>query len=310
MNPSTTHTLNFPGVLGATHRVALPAALDAPRARIRITDFGQLSYYSSGPGQGRPLVLVHSINAAPSAYEMKPLFDRYRSERPVLAPDLPGFGFSDRPDIHYTPDVYVKALVDFLRRVVVPAQPVDLVSLSLGGEFAARVAIEVPELVNSLALISPTGFSTRTMPGGEKGMRVHRVISVPALGQSAYTLLTTKPSIRFFLSRSFVGPVPRAMVDYAYATTHQPGARFAPLYFLAGQLFTADAPNRIYAKVKQRVLAIHDRDPNIDFDLLPPFLAGHTNWQSERIAPSLGVPHWEQLPEIAAALEKFWGSKG
>jgi pimeloyl-ACP methyl ester carboxylesterase len=308
MNPSNSLTLNSPSTLGTMSRVALPDAVDAPRARITVPGFGQLSYYSTGPGQGRPLVLVHSINAAPSVYEMKPLFDRFRAERPVLAPDLPGFGFTDRPDIHYTPEVYVKALVEFLRKVAV--QPVDLVALSLGCEFAARAAIEVPELVKTLVLISPTGFSTRTIPGGEKGMRVHRVISIPALGQSAYTLLTTKPSIRYFLGKSFVHPVPEAMVEYAYATTHQPGARHAPLYFLAGQLFTADAPNQLYTKVKQPTLVLHDRDPNIDFNLLAPFLTDRTNWQVERITPSLGVPHWEDLPATVAAMEKFWAAHG
>jgi pimeloyl-ACP methyl ester carboxylesterase len=307
MNSSITLSLNAPTDLGAMRRVALPDAVNAPRARITIPGFGQLSYYSTGPGQGRPLVLVHSINAAPSVYEMKPLFERYCSERPVLAPDLPGFGFTDRPDIHYTPEVYVKALVEFLRKVAV--QPVDLAALSLGCEFAARAAIEVPELVKTLVLISPTGFSTRTIPGGEKGMRVHRVISIPALGQSAYSLLTTRPSIRYFLGKSFVHPVPPAMVEYAYATTHQPGARYAPLYFLAGQLFTEDAPNQLYDKVKQPTLVLHDRDPNLDFDLLGPFLPGRTNWQVERIIPSLGVPHWEDLPATVAAMEKFWAAQ-
>jgi pimeloyl-ACP methyl ester carboxylesterase len=304
MNRSNVHQLNLPGEPSVVRRVALPDALNAPRARIRIPDFGQLSYYSAGPGQGRPLVLIHSINAAPSAYEMKPLFDRYHTERPVLVPELPGFGFTDRPDIHYTPDVYVAALVEFLRRVVV--QPADLVALSLGCEFAARVANEVPELVNSLVLLSPTGFSTRTIPGGEKGMRVHGVISLPGLGQAAYSLLTTKPSIRYFLRRSFVNPVPEAMVDYAYATTHQPGARFAPLHFLAGQIFTADAANQIFARVKQPTLVVYDRDPNINFDLLPAFLSGRANWQAQRIAPAMGVPHWDKPAETEAAMDRFW----
>ncbi len=70
-----------------------------------------------------------------------------------------------------------------------------LVSLSLGGEFVARVAAEVPELVNSLVLISPAGFSTRTIRGGKTGVRIHSVISLPGLGQGAYVLLTTKPGI-------------------------------------------------------------------------------------------------------------------
>jgi pimeloyl-ACP methyl ester carboxylesterase len=307
MNRSTVQTFNPVGKTGIARRVALPDAVDAPRARIRIPDFGQVSYYSAGPGQGRPLVLIHSINAAPSAYEMKPLFDRYRSERPVLAPDLPGFGFSDRPDIHYTPDVFVKALAEFLRRVVVA--PADLVALSLGCEFAARLAAELPEQVNSLVLLSPTGFSTRTIPGGEAGLRLHRVLSLPGLGQGAYSLLTIKPSIRYFLSRSFVTPVPEAMVDYAYATTHQPGARFAPLHFLAGQIFTEDAVNRIYARVNQPVLVIYDQDPNIDFDLLPGFLNGRSNWQGMRIGSTMGVPHWDKPVETVAAMDGFWAGQ-
>jgi pimeloyl-ACP methyl ester carboxylesterase len=57
---------------------------------------GRLSYYVSG--HGPPLLLVHSINAAGSAYEVKPLYEHYARSRTVYALDLPGFGFSDRSD--------------------------------------------------------------------------------------------------------------------------------------------------------------------------------------------------------------------
>jgi hypothetical protein len=33
-----------------------------------------MAYYSDTSVSGRPLVLLHSVNAAPSALEMKPLF--------------------------------------------------------------------------------------------------------------------------------------------------------------------------------------------------------------------------------------------
>jgi pimeloyl-ACP methyl ester carboxylesterase len=304
MNSSTLRTLDQPGGLGLTRRVALPEALDAPRQRIRVPDLGQLSYYRTGPDQGRPMVLIHSINAAPSAYEMKPLFQHYRAARPVLALDLPGFGFSDRPNRPYTPPVFIKALTEFLRQVV--GQPADLVALSLGAEFAAAVAASSPELVASLVMLSPTGFSSRTMRGGEAGMRLHGVLSLPGLSQGLYTALTSRPSIRYFLSRSFVGrPIPEDMVEYAYATTHQPGARYAPLCFLAGQLFAQDAPEQLFARVTQQVLVVYDRDPNINFDLLPGFLPGRENWRAERIAPTLGLPHWEKLPETTAAMDRF-----
>lgn len=299
--------LDLSGFSGIVRRVSLPDAVDGQRCVLRVADIGRVSYYRAGTGQGRPLVLIHSINAAPSVFEMKPLFEHYRATRPVFALDLPGFGFSDRPDRPYSPAVFVSAISAFLREVV--GEPADLVGLSLGCEFIARVAIEAPDLATSLVLVSPTGFSKRTIRGGEAGMRLHKAVSVPGLSQGIWGALTSRPSIRFFLGKSHVGPVPEEMIDYAYATSHQPGARFAPLYFLAGQLFTADAPNALYARVTQPVLTIYDRDPYIDFDLLPGFLTGRTNWRAQKIGPALGLPHWERLPETLAALDRFWADK-
>jgi pimeloyl-ACP methyl ester carboxylesterase len=295
------------GSVGVARRVSLPDAVDGQRCVMRASDIGRVSYYRGGTDTGRPVVFVHSVNAAPSAYEMKPLFEHYRATRPVFAPDLPGFGFSDRPDRPYSPELYADAIGEFLRQVV--GQPADLVGLSLGAEFVARVATVAPDLATTLVLISPTGFSSRTIPGGEKGMRLHRVASVPGLSQGVWGALTSRPSIRYFLGRSHVGPVPAEMIDYAYATSHQPGARYAPLYFLAGQLFTQDAPSTLYSRVTQPVLAIYDRDPYIDFDLLPGFLPGRVNWTAQRIGPALGLPHWEHLPETVAALDRFWAGQ-
>jgi pimeloyl-ACP methyl ester carboxylesterase len=311
MNSSTaqasTLPLNLSGSAGIARRVSLPDAVEGQRCVVRIGDLGRISYYRAGPEQGRPLLLVHSVNAAPSVFEMKPLFEHYRATRPVFALDLPGFGFSDRPDRPYSPAVFVNAILGFMRQVV--GQPADLVGLSLGCEFIARAAIVAPELATTLALISPTGFSSRTIPGGEKGMRLHKVVSVPGLSQGVWSALTSKPSIRYFLGRSHVGSVPEDMVDYAYATSHQPGARYAPLYFLAGQLFTADAPNTLYARVTQPVLTIYDRDPYINFDLLPGFLPGRANWRTEHIGPTMGLPHWERRTETIAALDRFWAEQ-
>ncbi|MFY9974485.1 MAG: alpha/beta fold hydrolase [Chromatiaceae bacterium] len=286
----------------------LPAALDAPRREVRLPGAGLVSYYRAGPDSGTPLLLVHSINAAPSAFEMRPLFEHYRTGRPVLVPDLPGFGFSDRSDRRYTPALFQEALAGLLREVV--GAPADVVAFSLSSEFAAAVAQSAPELIRSLVLISPTGFSMRTLPGGKTGERVHGVLSLPGLSQGLFAALTSRPSIRYFLGISFVGPVPPELVDYAYATAHQPGARYAPLYFLSGQLFTREATERLYAGVTQPVLVLHDRDPNINFDLLPGFLRGRPLWRVERIAPTLGLPHWEKPAETTAAMDRFWAGEG
>lgn len=56
-------------------------------------------------------------------------------------------------------------------------------------------------------------------------------------------------SLRFYLDKSFVGEVPGELVEYGYATSHQPGAMNVPLYFVSGQLFTQDALDAFWAEI-------------------------------------------------------------
>lgn len=285
-------------------RSTLPEALDAPRQRFAGSGLPEVNYYVAGPQDADPLLLVHSINAAPSAFEMKPLFDHYRASRRVYALELPGFGFSDRRQRVYSPQLYADVIAQFAREIL--ARPADIISFSLGCEFSARAARQAPEYFQRLVLLSPTGFSARRLPSAKAGKRLHRVFTLPLFGRALYRLVTVKPSIRYFLKQSFVTAPPEELIDYAYATSHQPGARHAPFYFLSGQLFTADAVATLYRPLAQPVLVIHDRDANVRFDRLPELLAQAPNWQATRVAPTLGVPQWEQPQGTIAAIEAFW----
>src|SRR5579859_5130132 len=104
--------------LGVNHRMPLPEAIEGQRHTFISPRAAMMSYYADRTASGRPLVLIHSINAAASAYEMRPLYLHYRSQRPVYAPDLPGFGFSDRSNRAYSPQLYTDAIIDFLQSQV------------------------------------------------------------------------------------------------------------------------------------------------------------------------------------------------
>jgi pimeloyl-ACP methyl ester carboxylesterase len=287
---------------------ALPAALDAPRDSFTTQHLKELSYYSDGPEGTRPLVLLHSINAAPSAFEMKPLFDHYRASRRVYALELPGFGFSDRSNRQYSPELYANAINAFLTNVV--KDSADVVAFSLSSEFAARAALVASERFSTLTLLSPTGFSDRRLPSGNTGKTLHRVFTLPGFSQGLYDLVTTRPSIRYFMRKSYVTEPPEVLIDYAYATSHQPGARHAPFYFLSGQLFTAQAVETLYSKLKLPVMVLYDRDANVTFDLLAAHVSQHENWRAVRIEPTLGIPQWEKPADCIAAMDAFWAEVG
>ncbi len=249
-------------------------------------------------------MLVHSVNAAASAFETKPLFDHYRSRRPVFALDLPGFGFSERGDRDYSAELYVDALDALLAERV--RETVDVVALSLSSEFAAAAALRRPEGISSLVLISPTGLGHRAPPGPAASRRIRRVLGIPVLADALFALLTSRRSIRYYLGLNFRGKPPREMVEYAFLTAHQPEAKFAPYAFLTFTLFSREACSALYEPLELPVLVLYDEDPNLSFELLPELLRKRRSWRAERIRPTRGLPHWEALAQTTAAMDRFW----
>jgi pimeloyl-ACP methyl ester carboxylesterase len=300
------------------HSVPLPKAIPADQISFTSSQAGRLNAYFDGAAGNRaagkrPLVLIHSVNAAASAYEMRPLFQHYRLIRPVYALDLPGYGYSNRAARPYSADTFATAILDLISSQV--KEPADVITLSLSSEFAARAALMQPEAFHSLAMISPSGFNEldsgrASQRAGEKGSSagLHALLSLSLWGRPLYDLIATRRSIEFFLKQSFVGQVPADLIDYAYATSHQPGAEIVPLYFISGALFTRDAVAELYEKIAAPCLVLYDQDAFVRFDRLPGLLARRPNWQAKRISPSLGLPHFEKLPETIQALDGFWQS--
>jgi pimeloyl-ACP methyl ester carboxylesterase len=286
------------------HNVPVNPAVDAERFEFTGQSSTFLSYYAETNGQGRPLILLHSVNATGNAYEMKPIFDHYRLHRPVYALDLPGFGFSERSQRVYSTDLYVGAILDFLKHV---GEPCDVVALSLTSEFAAIAAQRQPDLFNSLTMISPTGLGQRTgQPNVPAQRRVHQWLSNPLWAQPLFDLLTTQFSIHYFLQQNFVGAVDAYLERYAWLMSHQPGARHAPLYFISGQLFTADIYERVYLNLQIPTLVLFDTDPNTSFDRLASLLEKNENWRARRVMQTRGLPQFERLPLVTEAMDDFW----
>jgi pimeloyl-ACP methyl ester carboxylesterase len=112
----------------------LMPALDAEQFAVSLDANVTMRGYQGEVSEGTPLVLLHSINAAPSAMEIRPLFEHYRDKRPVMAPDLPGFGLSDRPAVSYSAVQYARWIAQWLKDF---KSPPDVVVLSLTGEFCS-----------------------------------------------------------------------------------------------------------------------------------------------------------------------------
>lgn len=220
------------------------------------TSAGALAYYSSGAHKrgSTAMLLIHSINAAASSYEMKPLYDHYTSGNPnrkIYALDLPGFGLSDRRSRDYSPAFYRDMLIEFMQQKF-RGRPVDVVSLSLGCEFVALAAQKAPQLFRRLVFISPNGLGLNQKPQANAGLL--RLLQTPAWSRIIFDALTSRPVLNYFL-RQNQRQFDQGLADYAYQTSHQLEAPNAPFQFISGKLFS---PNMVetYASLTQPSLAL------------------------------------------------------
>jgi len=101
-------------------------------------------------GQGPPVVLVHGFGTSMAVYapQIRNLADHFR----VFALDLLGHGFSEKPDMEYTPEVYIDLLSGFLDVLKIDAA--SFVGHSMGGLLSICLAMERPGRVRRLVLLN------------------------------------------------------------------------------------------------------------------------------------------------------------
>ena len=108
-------------------------------------------------GQGAPLLLLHGFTVGSSRLTYSPVLGPLAEHFEVIAPDLPGYGLSDSPDPFYTTHDYVR----FLERLLdtLGLTRVNLIGFSKGGAIALGFALEHPERVERLMLVSAFSLS-------------------------------------------------------------------------------------------------------------------------------------------------------
>ncbi|MEM9873845.1 MAG: alpha/beta hydrolase [Myxococcota bacterium] len=291
--------------------VALPPPVPGTGFDLETETAGRVRMYRDGPDEGRPILLVHSVNAAGSAYEVRPIYTHFATSRPTYAIDLPGFGASDRSDRNYTPRLMtdaVHAACEEVRRRHEGAE-VDLLGLSLASEFVARKTHEHPDGVRTLALVSPTGFagsgrkaqpegSTRAMPN------FYRFVSWDRWDAKLYGLLVRPRVIRYFLEKTWGSKdIDEGLFDYDVLTTQVEGAQHAPLRFVSGYLFSLDI-SPIYESLKLPVWMVHGvRGDFVDYRGAKTL--GHlSNWEIHAFETG-ALPHFEVPDDFFASYDRF-----
>jgi pimeloyl-ACP methyl ester carboxylesterase len=267
------------------------------------------AYYSRA-GTGRPIILLHSINAVASAHEMRPLAQRLQrqSNRPIFALEWLGFGHSDRPETDYTPDLLEAQLEHFLTRVLRPREDgADIIGLSLGATYAAEVARRRPDLVRSLVAIEPAGLGDEPHQIGKAWSRL--LFTLPGVQRAFYDRLTTPEALYEFARDNLFSSdygVPDEYVEYGAETARVEGASRPLDDFLSGRLFPGESRDT-FLHLPQPLLILHATiaEKRMESYLELPELASRPNTRVVAL-PTGALPHWERPGVVMERINDFY----
>ena len=114
-------------------------------------------------GAGHPLLLIHGSGPGVSAWaNWRLVMPELARQARVIAPDMVGFGFTDRLDLtqpgqRYDMDTWVRQAVGLLDALSI--EKTDLVGNSFGGALALALTIRHPQRVRRLVLMGSVGVS-------------------------------------------------------------------------------------------------------------------------------------------------------
>lgn len=204
-------------------------------------------------GSGEPVVLLHGSGPGVTAYaNWRLTIPALAQEVAVFAPDLVGFGFTERPDgVEYSMETWVGQVVGLLDALGL--ERVALVGNSFGGALALRVAARHPDRVSRLVLMGSVGVPFEITDG------LDRVWGYEPSFEAMRDLLGI-----FAYSRALVTD---ELAQVRYEASIQPGFQesFSAMFPAPRQRWV-DAmvtPDDEIARLPQPTLVVHGRDDKV-----------------------------------------------
>ena len=258
------------------------------------TGDGTMRYLDEG--EGRPIVFLHGNPTWSYLYRglVRALSDGYR----CVAPDLLGYGLSDKPaKVDYRPRAQARRLAGLMD--VLALDDVTLVVNCAGGPLGLGWAIDHPERVHSLVL-----FNTWLWPLVENryAMKLSRLVGNP-LNRFYYRALNASPSFilpALFADRHRITRPSRTQYLEPFRSHRERGALYTMIESLERD---ADWHESLWARQaaireKPALLLWGDKDPIFGSDALLRFEEAFPN-HTTRHFPNSGRFVPEESPKAA-----------
>ena len=142
-------------------------------------DIGSLRVHHMHGGRGSPVVFIHGLGSSSYMewrYNLEPTGARHR----VFAPDLPGYGRTEKPRARYSIPYFARFVERYIEDRGLRSSAI--VGASLGGRVALELALERPQLARKLVLVNTLGLGR---PQVRMAQMAYGLVTIPRVGEAA-----------------------------------------------------------------------------------------------------------------------------
>lgn len=193
--------------------------MDEPEAHCYKWRLGTIHYTKTG--NGKPLLLIHNLDAASSGFEWSQLINRLKDSYTVYNIDLLGCGRSEKPNMVYTNYLYVQLISDFIKSEI--GHRTNVIAAGESAAFTIMSCSNNPELFDQVMLINPLSLITFSQIPGKMAKIYKLMLETPILGTLLYHIGCSKQAIsEMFTSHYFYNPysVKGSFLDTYYESAH------------------------------------------------------------------------------------------
>jgi 2-hydroxy-6-oxonona-2,4-dienedioate hydrolase len=194
-----------------------------------------IRYLEDGPSDCKTLIFLHGIGA--SAERWSRVIPTLSRDYRVIAPDIIGFGYSDKPVVEYTMDFFIDFFESFLDNLGI--SEASIIGSSLGGHIATEFAIRFPHMVEKLVLVSPAGMMRKSTPTLDRYIMAALYPEYQRVYEVFSEMVYDSNTINQETLMDFVNRMNLPSAKYAFMSTLS-GIRYAPR--LTGRLSNITAP--------------------------------------------------------------------
>lgn len=270
---------------------------ELPGSFIALPD-GITHYELGGNPHGQPVVLVHGFSVPSFIYD--PTF-KFLCEQGfhVLRYDLFGRGYSDRPNLRYNRQLFVKQLKDLLDAL--HFKNIHLCGLSMGGAVTASFIEAHPDYVSKYILIDPSGARAVHLSNLLKAVRT------PILGELLLGLVGSESMVKGIAADLFTPELVAEFQAKYKIQMEYSGFKRAILSSMRNGMLDSfiDTYTRVGQYQKPTLLFWGRQDATVPFEHSTDILRALPQAEFHVIENCGHIPHYEKPSEVQPILLEF-----